>query len=245
MKRYLYIVLFAILIIFSCLCILISNYFSFDGLLINLATEVLGIILTVYFVDRIIRNYESEKWRGVELKIKKYIQVLVNAIISSFRLAFGFSLEDTCNREVYIRVLNNPNENIHLMDSELVRISKEILEPSVFVHVANMNKKSWDLLNANLKNASNSVERIISLFGAKLTPEQIEILLDVQEIIDNFIMQEATWPDFIAVSEENLPTGGRMPAKELQHQIYIQLSRNIESMLLKVRELYGTIQKKN
>lgn len=244
MKRHLYIVLFAILIFFSSICIFISNYFSFDGLLVNLATEVLGIILTVYFVDRIIRNYENEKWRGVEIKLKKYIQVLVNAIISSIRLAFGFSLEDICNREVYIQVFNNPNENMHLMDSELVRISKEILEPTVFVHVENMNKKSWDLLNTNLKNANDSVEKIISLFGAKLTPEQFEILLDVQEIIDSFFMQEATWPDFIAVSEENLPTGGRMPAKEWQHQIYIQLSRNIESMLLKVRELHGTIQKK-
>lgn len=244
MRKNLYIVLIVILLLFSVISIVLNRYIDTDGFLMNLATEIIGIFVTVIFVDKIIKNYEDEKWKGVEYKIKKYVQILINATISSVRNSFGYSFEDVCSYEIHNAVYTNPKENFHLMEKELIRISREILEPTVFVRVEKMNRKSWDILIINFKNLYESTERILSLFGSKLTPEQFEILLDIQETINNVFMQHMTWPDIIAVPDEDLPVGGRTPAVDLKHEINNQLSNEIKKILVNVRELYHTINEK-
>ncbi|MEA4895952.1 MAG: hypothetical protein VB064_11940 [Oscillospiraceae bacterium] len=240
MKRNQYIILFVILLALSGICILLDNYIKSDGLLINLATEFFGIILTIYFVDRIFKYYENENWKGVDLKIKRYIQTLFNKTITSIRLAFGLSLEDLCDPKILMRSFGQAD--MRLMENELVRISKEILEPTALTNLNKMDTKGYKILNDELMGAYESAERIIVIFGSKLSAKQFELLLDIQDCIRGINIQQTTWPDYFGVLVESLPEGGRIPAEEFQQQLYEHLGVEIKNLLSMVRQLYTVIE---
>ena len=56
-----------------------------DGFFLNLATELLGIIVTVAYVDWVLKAHEREVWRGTSTRIEQRLRVLSNSTVSGLR----------------------------------------------------------------------------------------------------------------------------------------------------------------
>ncbi|MCK4798637.1 MAG: hypothetical protein KAT05_14765, partial [Spirochaetes bacterium] len=81
--------LIEILIIIALLLLIgyfsLSNSSKWEGLLLNLATAIIGIVITLKFVDVIINKYESKKWLKLNTKI---LDQLVEILISLYNFIF-------------------------------------------------------------------------------------------------------------------------------------------------------------
>ena len=85
MSRHLWFRLVLPLIILSGSSLAIHGCWEAGGFFINLSTELLGIVLTVAYVDWVLKTHRSAQWAGAESRIGDRLEVLVNGIISSVR----------------------------------------------------------------------------------------------------------------------------------------------------------------
>lgn len=228
--------LFIPLVTLAVLSIILNTFVEFNGFFINLATELIGIILTVMYVDYIIKKREAEKWENVENKISQALSTLVNATISTVRTAFGYGI-DIIDYEVERAVLLNPTKNINLMHKELMRISKEILEPTALERISILDQKGWMSFIKGLQYLYGSADKFLTVHGAKLTPKQYELLIEFQEALNKIIIPYTTFPDIIGVPDDKLPKGTRTPADEMKSVLNESLAKDIRNLLSKVREL--------
>ncbi len=228
--------LFIPLVILAILSIVLNLFVEFHGFFINLATELIGIILTVMYVDYIIKKRETEKWQNVENKISHALSTLVNATISTVRTAFGYGI-DILDYEVERAVMVNPTENINLMHKELMRISKEILEPTALARTSLLDQNGWISFIKGLQYLYESAEKFLTVHGAKLTPKQYELLIEFQEAVSKIMIPYTSFPDIIGVPDDKLPKGTRTPANEMKSVLNESLAKDIRGLLSKVCEL--------
>ena len=181
MDRQLITRLFIPLILLTILILVINKYYEFQGLFINLATELIGIIITVIYVDYIIKKRETEKWKNVDKKVSAALRTFINATISTVRTSFGYGF-DIIDYRVQQEVEHNP-KNINLMFKELIRISREILEPTTLAKVSIFDQKNWKAFIEQIQYLYDSDVKLLSIYGSKLTPTQYELLMEIQDLL--------------------------------------------------------------
>jgi hypothetical protein len=80
------------------IALLLNRYLdgNSNGFFINLATEVVGIGITVFYVDRILKRHEQAQWKGADARVGARLQILLNSIVSSIRsgLRYGADIID-------------------------------------------------------------------------------------------------------------------------------------------------------
>ena len=79
------------LALLSAASLVLHRWWDYDGFLVNLATGLLSIIVTVSYVDWILRKHESHRWSGTDIRISQRLEVFVNALISGIRSGLRFS----------------------------------------------------------------------------------------------------------------------------------------------------------
>ncbi len=62
------------------------------SLFVNLAAGLLGSVITVFYIDKILRRNEQYKWTKVRGHVGKQVNILANATSSSLRQALGIKL---------------------------------------------------------------------------------------------------------------------------------------------------------
>jgi hypothetical protein len=225
--------------LFASLSVAINNYFELDGFFINLATELIGIIVTVLYVDFIIKKRETEKWNNVEKKVSHALRTLVNATISTIRTSFGYGI-DIIDYKIEEAVMSDPKK-FYLMEKELIRISKEILEPTALSKVNSFNRTTWSSFNNQLQYLYESDIKLLTVYGSKLTPIQYELLIEIQDELGSIMTQYSTWPDILGVPDEELPKGTRIPTIEWKESLNELIADDIRRLLNKVRELEANL----
>jgi len=161
------------------------------SLLVNLAATFLGSIVTVFFIDGILRRREEQRWERVKTHVGRQTSILVNGVASSVRTALGIDPADAFDDP---GVVENQTRLREVMTDF---IERELL-PST-QGLFRINQDGWRNFAANLRNAIFSCDRLISLFGTNLDPRITGMILDLQEQARAVLDTYEILPDMLGV----------------------------------------------
>ena len=201
----------------------LHHQFNFDGFFLNLATELIGIIITVAYVEWIIRKHEQTKWGATKQKIKERFIVFLNGLISGIRSNLGYQ------SDIYDeRILDKGDPS--LIHDELIRVAQQVLEPTVLHKLETLGPEEWKSMYRHMNLMHQVAKDLLVLFGSKLGPSLYEELLDLEEAIRNSMTMYVTFPEFAGVSDDELPET-RTPPQELKRSIYKLTAEGIRTVL--------------
>lgn len=229
MSRRLWLRLVLPLMILSAISVAVHVCLEAGGFFINLSTELLGIVVTVAYVDWVLKAHESAQWAGAGSRIKSRLEVLVNALISGIRSSFGIG---PAALEQLIPFTNDPR-TVH---EALVRFGKEVLVPVAREHLDSLDKAGWRKLATHLQLVWSEAERVINLFGNRLQPRQLELLLDIQQTAQEALTFWHVFPDLAGVPDDQLPRT-KTPPEVLKADGYDSTAKALRRLIGHAAEL--------
>ena len=118
-----------------------NSQWEANGFFINLATEVIGIILTISYVNWVLQTHEKKKWKTTDERIANRLLILLNGIVSGIRSGLGIS-PDVIDERV---IATGDNASIN---KEVMRVAREIIVPVVYLQVRKFKQEEWRNLAA-------------------------------------------------------------------------------------------------
>jgi len=168
-----------------------------DGFLLNLATELIGITITIAYVDWVLKAHEKKVWMGTSVRIAERLRTLANASVSGLRSSLGFGADILDDAIIQSGDLGKINK-------EVMRIGLHVLQPRLRTRLEALDVQGWRALAAHLQGTWGEAERLLQ-FGHRLESEDIELLFDLQEEAQSALTFWRTFPDIAGVPDEDLP----------------------------------------
>jgi hypothetical protein len=204
-------------------------WWDYGGALVNLATGLLVVIVTVGYVDWVLRRHEADMWGGTDARIQERVEILGNSVFTAVRIGLGVSHE-------VLGFFGPSTADAAEMHRRVLRASQEVLEPQVHERVVALDQAGWSRLESSLQSAWNGSDRLLDRFYARLRPRQIECLLDIQSAIEQALVLWQTFPDVLGVPLDRLPAS-RTPPEVLQADSCATTSKYLCALLQAGREL--------
>ena len=203
------------------------------SLLVNISAGLLGSIVTVLYVDQMLRRREQSEWAAVSSHVRSQVTRLAIGTASGIRLALQMpppSLDpDRVPDPEYIRVMM-------LSDIE-ERITHHVGQ------ITNMNQEDWSKLANNLTGTMRDIERLLTLFSRHLDSAVVASVLEIAEKARSILGQYQTWPDMLGVPFDQMQPNNRgesmVPYFRAVHQIII---RDCEELLAICATVLRTIE---
>ena len=189
------------------------------GLFVNLGTTFVGILLTVGYVDLVLKEHRSMRWSGALARIRRRIDNFATMACTQFRIAFGFG-PDIYNEQAIV------SSDERIRRAELARIAKQVLRGVAEHRVAALDSDAWKKLCEQLRITWNSADRLIELYNAQLEPEVISALIDFQDRIQAIIGRYTTFPDILGVPDDEVKPNRRgesaLPLKRTLERLTVE-----------------------
>ena len=212
----------------------LSRIWPQEGIFINLSTEIIGIVVTVSYVSWILRWHEEQKWKSTDIRISNRLKILMNSILSSIRSGLGISFD-----VLQERISNSLNLNdVH---KEIITVSENVIYPMIPQRVRNLDTKGWKSLATQIVNSHNSTLTFFNAFHSRLSPDQIAILLDLQETLSHSLFFYTVTPDFAGVPSDMLPKSNKMPPEIWQEHGNKSTAEDLQKSILLVKQLSQSI----
>jgi fluoride ion exporter CrcB/FEX len=201
------------------------------GLAVNMAATFLGSIVTVFYIDVILKHHEDIQWKKVRTRVFRSVERIGIVGVTSTRTAFSIELSDS------VLLLTHPQ----LVRSEMIRLADHVLVPS-HPHLKRMDEKNWRTFAINLQGMTQEIDRLLSLFKRNLDADYMLLLLEIQDAASLVLNNYSIWPDLLGVPERSLPpkTDGSS-AIPLQRDVITAASKEIDGLLAKCSQLLALL----
>lgn len=150
-----------------------AHTIPWSGLFINIATTFLGVLITVFYVDLILKQQNEIRWKKVKSHCTHRITRIANLTILDFRTAFKISL----TLDSSLLKTDNQNE----LRSHLADHTETILIPSFAEKINQLTQKDWEKLMQGLKEIIQLTERTFDMYANNIDPEILECVLEIQD----------------------------------------------------------------
>lgn len=158
---------------------------------LNLVAEVIGIIITAFYINYILKRHEErskrmlwkETEKAINLKLQYFIERFINYIIALYDLDVEFI-------EKYKWLDNNHGIGTPFFKNitqQFVEFSKEVLEKEDVKKIQLLTRKDWQEFIERMKGFLDSVSKMLIMFGDKLPPKQYALIMNIHEDL-NFII---------------------------------------------------------
>ncbi len=191
------------------------------SLCINVTAAFLGSVVTVFYVDRVLKRHQDAVWSTVRSKVLIRLESVANATISSVRTSFGIEPPDLPYDPIDFARMRQ--EMLHLAEQRLIPARE---------HIQSMDQSAWRTFVLNLQGSAQEVDRLLTLFWRNLDASQTALLLQLQEDAQQLLIGYSIWPDILGVPEHLLPKkrdgSSSVPLQRAQNSL---ASKNIETLL--------------
>jgi len=183
--------------------ILISLYVRdpWRSLLVNLTATFLGSIMTVFFVEKILRRGEEQRWSKFQGHVGKQVTTVAIGTASSVRNALAIPPPEISNGKAKVPTLTQMRETV-------IAMIEEDLLPST-ARMMEMDQDDWRIFANNLRGAMRSCELLFSLFGPKLDADIAALVLDLYEKTREMLIPYEILPDMLGVPFDKLKPNRR------------------------------------
>ena len=211
------------------LSLLIHMNWPAGGFFLNLATEIIGILITIGYVDWILKQHEKQRWLSTDMRIVYRLKILLNATVSGIRHGLGLSPDILDERII-------ASGNLNAIHNEIVRIADHVISPIVHQRVQALDPRGWKSLATHIANAHNGILVFLNAFQGRLSPDQVSNLLDLEEALSHSLMFYATFPDLAGVHKDELPQT-HTPPDILQQSGYEATAKDLQRALAIIKIL--------
>ncbi len=187
------------LLISSAAFIVIGIYMNDDGLFISLGTGIIGIIITIIYVDIIIAKHEKRKWKAVSELLQKEIYITSNVLVSSFRTAFKLSPDDFFGFDSMYKMIDMDERAIAV---NVLEAYKRKISDNIYGYIVEMDESSWKLLLTNLGNLHNACINFQSMYNSISSPKQIECIMTVTTETFIILQHLKLVPEYYSMSHD-------------------------------------------
>ena len=198
MNRRLVIELVLPLVAATLLSVLLHRYWPADGFFLNLSAGFVGSLVTVGYIDLILRRHEQENWKETDIRIKRQLSKLASATITGVRTSFGYGTEVFNS----LLMLKGTPE---VMQKEIVRVATHVLCPAAEARIKALNKKQWRSFAAHLNQSSVECGVLLDRFSNRLDPYEISLMLDLQHHLETAQTYWRLFPDVAGASLDEVP----------------------------------------
>lgn len=146
----------------------------------NLSTEILGIFITVVYIDWIIAKNQKSQWEEAEAKIAIRLRMFIDSSITSLRHCLGYSIDILDESKM-------GDSNPETMHQELVRVADQILIPTASAKIKAFDHTKWQTLMERLKQIFDESDKIVITFGDKLMASQYSVILELHQSISDIL----------------------------------------------------------
>lgn len=163
------------------LVFLYLSQFFFRDILINLFTDSVSILVTLFYVNWIFQLEERKKWRIPQQRIifecGKVGQGYITAIIA------GLKLEDKINPNFDL----NKFSIREFQQEKNIRV-KNLSKKEIAYSLANFDCEKWILFIDEIRKLKQKVESTINRYSAKLDPKEISLLFELEDISEDIMI---------------------------------------------------------
>lgn len=167
------------LIIFSIGSAFAHRYLNWDGFFLNLSTELIGIILTVSYIDWIVQRQKEEEWKNAQVRIKVRIRNFLDSTVASVRVSLKFGLD-----KFDMSLLGSDPVTRH---NEVLKVIQDVLEPEVRARVPLLATDDWKYFEAELRKTLEDVDKIFMIFSNNLSPAQYTPLIEIRDAVNKIV----------------------------------------------------------
>jgi hypothetical protein len=180
------------------LCLAANWIWKADGFFINLSTTFVGILLTVWYVDWVLRQQEKQRWHQVDERVADRVRVMINATVAGVRRALGFGLQDA-----YLHGCSS--EDPRSLHEAIVKYAETVIAPELLDRLRSLDSKGWRDLHTHVTEAHRVALMLLQVFQSRLAPIQLSLMLDLQDGLRSSTLMYTTFPDLIGVPKERWP----------------------------------------
>jgi hypothetical protein len=190
-----------------------------QGLFINLATDFVSIIITVFYVDWTLHRFEEQRWKGVS----KYISD------ETSRMAMGL-IGDIADITGLYRTIY-PKEGIELAKKgklmEWLQVTREnvrqLTRKELIHSLKKLDRKGWEEIAHSLESRKDESAVLISQFGGKMKPSELESVLRFRQSTYAALSSIKLMKPFLGLDLVNLP---EIKGGSPENYTYIQTIRS-------------------
>lgn len=204
-----------------------------DGFFLNLATELVGILITIWYIDWVLRQHERHKWKPTDTRIAKRLRIPLNAVVSSIRRGLGYEPEILNERVL-------ESGNFIGCHKEIIRVGEHVIAPGIHQRIRSLDAIGWKSLAQQIGHIRNETLMFLTAFQNRLSPEQISHLLDVEEGLSNSLTFYSTFPELMGVPVGQLPKT-KSPPEELQQFSCQSAANELRKVLCRAKQLSETV----
>ena len=223
MKRPLFTQLLLPLVVATALSILVHRWCPADGFFMNLAAGFVGTIVTVGYIDWILKRHEEERWSATDSRISSLLRTLATETITGIRTSFGYGTEIFDRRAWASR-------DIETMRLDVIRIATRVLSPEADAKIASLDQQQWKFFVTHMQLMSMECGAMLDRFGPRLQPKTMEILLDLQQSLRSAQFFWRVFPDIAGVTLAQFPQA-ETPAEAMQADWCENTARDVRKVL--------------
>ena len=172
------------------------------SLLVNISAGLLGSVITVLYVDQMLRRREQAEWAKVSSHVQFQVTRLAIATASSMRLALGLQMPPQSSTDVD-----------RLADPKYIRtMMLTAIESSIAPRIGqlpSMSQHDWTIFANNLAGTIRDTERLLTLFARHLDSTIVGSVLDIEEKARSILGQYQTWPDMLGIPFDEMKPNNR------------------------------------
>jgi hypothetical protein len=195
-----------------------------NGLFTNLATTFLGILITVCYVDYLLKRHDKERWAKTTARIEK--RILRFAIVTSHSFRVAFNMDSSIVHGEAIDM-----ENPSSISKEMIRVIRQELLPRVDEAVPGIDQKGWAKLTRQLQPILKWGDQLIAAFGNRIDPELFYLILKIEDEIDGMLNMVVTFSDVIGVPDSELRAKPPRSAVTFKQDMEKGTARDIKQIL--------------
>jgi hypothetical protein len=180
-------------VVFFVLAVLVPS----SGLFTNLATTFLGILITVCYVDYILKQHDKERWAKTTARIESRIQRFAITTSQSFRVACH--IESAVIHQTDMDVFDPAS-----VRKEMIRVIRQELLQRVDEAVPTIDQKGWATLTRQLERTQRWADQLIMAFGNRIDPEVFLLILKIEDQIDAIYQMATIFFDVMGVPDNEV-----------------------------------------
>lgn len=224
------------LLLLFCITITINSFWEAGGFFTNISAELVGILITIFYVNWTLREHERQRWLPIDERIASRLQILLNKTISSLR--DGLGLGDILDKHVGVSF------DAYTIHKDLIRMGECVIAPAALSRIQTLNQSEWTKLARYIQNSHNDLLTFLNIFQTRLTPDQLSDLLDLQESLDKSLMYYSLFPDIIGVPESKWPQSKTSP-KILQNLGCESAAKELQNICALSKKLSESVNREN
>jgi len=183
------------LMLLSVILVGLARPVSVDDLALNLATDLITIVITVLYVDWAVRQHDKESWRTAEKYIASEAASVANTFIRD--VAEALRIEDQIFPRPVPRDVREIQETILANVASLDRLAVEDA-------LAKLTAPRWKGLISIIEARRADSTPVISQFAARLSADQLSGILAFRRVCSSILGTYSLFDDFLGVPVTNL-----------------------------------------